>query len=202
PETIRRWRSKYQRRAFGLIPIQTRDFIMNGSGPAYAWHVIDAAISLQNEGVGLVPGGLGGAGGGVVPFVGSYAFSTGGGDIAQHPRSATFRESIEAAFVVIEHTALKGVSATQLADYALMHGMLQVQRDRGASLGADSILSLFDVASATDAPPSLTRLDLALLVSLYSTRPGLGEYRQRRAMIEPFQRVMAYGEEGIEREGD
>ncbi|MDJ0978988.1 MAG: hypothetical protein QNI87_10695 [Erythrobacter sp.] len=205
PATIKRWRQQYNRTAFGLIPPHARDTVMRSGGPAYAWHVLFQGAS-QNGGAMTVSSLTGGAG--FSNFTGGLGLSDGLAiNLAHnnHPVNPYIRipypEEITRAFVLVERDALEGVSAIQLADYALMRGMMQIQLRRGPSKKADTILNLFDQDLAVDQrQPSLTRVDLALLVSLYSARSDVSANRQRADMMEPFQRVLAYGEAGVEKD--
>lgn len=193
PATISDWRTRHHRRVFGSMPNHARDTVMRGSGPAYAWHIVDRDPEVMANTLGTSA------------FVGGGTMLDGfpANIFLPMPRNPHMLievpEVIFRSFVLIERDALAGVSATQLADYALMRGMMQVQNDLGAAPQVESILNLFgEGRTPATAPPSLTRIDLAMLVSLYATRGNVGASRQRGDMMEPFRRVMAYGEAGLE----
>jgi hypothetical protein len=197
PATIKDWRTRHHRRAFGNIPNHMRDTVMRGPGPAYAWHIVDRGRGVFANSLGT-SAFVGGSGTALDGFPATVFLSV--------PRNGNMlievSEMIYRSFVLIERDALAGVSATQLADYALMRGMMQVQNDLGAAPQVESILNLFgEGRTPAAAPPSLTRVDLAMLVSLYSSRDNVGAGRQRGDMLEPFRRVMAYGEAGLEEPG-
>ncbi|WP_090200319.1 hypothetical protein [Erythrobacter sp. HL-111] len=195
PATIKDWRKRHPWRTFGAMPHHARDTVMRGPGPAYAWHVVDRGRSVfaNSLGTSAFVGGGGTALDGM-PATAFLPMPRNGNMLIEVP------EAIYRSFVLIERDALESVSATQLADYALMRGMMQVQADRKDAHKADSILNLFE-GDRTKASPSLTRIDLAMLVSLYSSRDNVGASRQRGDMLEPFRQVMAYGEAGLEGSG-
>lgn len=190
-ETIKRWRVKHNRRAFGWIPPHARNTVMWSGGPAYAWHIVDrGGVNMQSAA-------------GVTTLVGGGLETLG----TNNPRFTNTRmrlgatEVIYTSFVLVERDALEDVTAIQLADYALMRGMMQIQPKKIADMEQETILTLFERDRAgQESFPSLTKVDLALLVSLYSARGDVGAGRQRGDMLEPFQRVLAYGEAGVDKD--
>jgi hypothetical protein len=79
------------------------------------------------------------------------------------------RRDIISAMVLIEPSAARGLSVTQLADYATMRALSD---DAGERIGAPraTILRLFDAGA--DKPAALTDSDWIFLRTLYSTQPN------------------------------
>ncbi|MEM7689345.1 MAG: hypothetical protein AAF291_10020 [Pseudomonadota bacterium] len=195
PATIKRWRREYNRQTFGWMPPHARNTVMWSDGPAYAWHIVDRGGSRLSNASGS-SSLLAGAG----SLDGALA-----NPVLANPSNPHMQigvpEVIYTGFVLVERDALDGVSATQLADYGLMRGMMQIQLKQDTSKQADSILNLFDDGvKPQEHHPSLTRVDLALLVSLYSARGNVSAGRQRGDMLEPFKRVLAHGEAGVDQQ--
>ncbi|MGB3472409.1 MAG: hypothetical protein WBA51_16465 [Erythrobacter sp.] len=184
PKAIRYLREKNARASFGIMPLWQRDLIERREGPVYSWQQTypygadsdAAAVSNLVNGGPLGEGAL------------NFNF------IYQNPRMRTpvttaFRHST----VMVERAALEDVSPTQLADFAVMRGLVTAREDRfreGART-ADSILNLFDPAVDPDERlPSLGRMDLALLTSLYAAPDDVNANRQRGRMVKTFKAVL------------
>jgi hypothetical protein len=78
--------------------------------------------------------------------------------------SAT-RNDILSAMVLFDRDAVKGLSLTQLADYATFHALAHTLPD-AAALGQPTILTLFD--GGEPKPAGLTEFDHAYLSQLYA----------------------------------
>lgn len=80
------------------------------------------------------------------------------------------RLDIVSAVVLIDITAVDGMSVMQLADYAVMRSLART-RSVDSDAAAETILSLFDPGGAR--PAELTAFDLAYLRSVYGSLPNL-----------------------------
>jgi hypothetical protein len=130
-------------------------------GPASAWH---AEIMVN-------------AGGQALPMRGGfYVNQTGlvGGRIKVPARSVFI-----AAAVVVERRALEGLSAIQLADYALMRALARTEPDRLTAASPPSILSVLEAPMGSEIPLTLTRWDLGFLRGLNAAAPNLRTPQQR-----------------------
>lgn len=130
-------------------------------GPASAWH---AQIMVN-------------AGGQALPMRGGfYVNQTGlvGGRIKVPTRSVFI-----AAAVVVERRALEGLSATQLADYALMRALARTEPHRLTAASPPSILSVLEAPMGSEIPLTLTRWDLGFLRGLNASTPNLRTAQQR-----------------------
>lgn len=183
-DMIRELRKKRARSAFGWIPLHERTRIENLDGPVYAWQQVfpysaEGGLPIAS---GNAPGLFEGL---PINFV---------SPACQNPRiclptQLAFRHAI----VLVERKALDDISVTQLADYALMRGLAQVQedKDRGGARDADTILNLFDAGiSDVERMPSISRMDLAMLTSLYSVAGNVNANRQRGRMVATFREVL------------
>ena len=184
-ETIRFLRRNKARGAFGNIPIHQRDTIERRSGPVFSWQQTFSygADSRQIIDPNPINGGA------FDPAALGINF------IYDNPR---LRMGAEAGFrhatVLVQRDALDDVSAIQLADFAVMRGLVPAREDefRQGARTADSILNLFDPSVKTDARlPSLGRMDLALLTSLYAAPDNVNANRQRGQMVKTFRAVLA-----------
>jgi hypothetical protein len=80
------------------------------------------------------------------------------------------RSDIVSSFLVLEREAVRGMTLTQLADYATMRGLAQTRPpEAGAPL--DTILTLFD--SEGPHPAEMTEFDSAYLAALYDSIPNM-----------------------------
>lgn len=130
-------------------------------GPASAWH---AEIVVN-------------AGGHALPMRGGfYLNQTGlvGGRIKIPTRSVFI-----AAAVVVERQALEGLSAIQLADYALMRALARTEPERLTAASPPSILSVLEAPMGSEIPLTLTRWDLGFLRGLNAATPNLRTAQQR-----------------------
>jgi hypothetical protein len=84
---------------------------------------------------------------------------------------AATRQDIVYSLVLIDRSAVRGLSVNQLADYATVRALVH-SPPSAQETGGDSILALFDSTQATR-PAELTSFDHALLGSLYYGIPNL-----------------------------
>lgn len=83
------------------------------------------------------------------------------------------RQDITASMVLIDRSAIEGLSIDQLADYATLYGLADFVPE--ATAETPTIQRLFDEGQDT-APEGLTNYDLAYLERLYSSIPNLPAY--------------------------
>lgn len=184
PEMIRYLRTKAARSAFGLMPPHLINTIERRKGPVFSWQQM-----LQygaDTGQAIAPN-LVNAGPGDPATLGiNYIYS--------NPRLRMGANSLfRHATVLVEREALDNVSAIQLADFAVMRGLVPAREDeyRRTARSKDSILNLFDPAlEPDDRLPSLGRTDLALLTALYAAPENVNASRQRGRMVNTFRTVL------------
>ena len=73
------------------------------------------------------------------------------------------------SMVVVELSALKGLSVTQVADYAAMRAFADTDPLGARNAGAPTILTILEARDDQSIPLTLTQWDLAYLKSLYAT---------------------------------
>jgi len=109
-------------------------------------------------------------------------------------RSGTMPQFI-ASMVVVERSALTGLSATQVADFAAMRAFADTDPHRAAASGAPTILTMLDKANDQMVPVTLTHWDLGYLKSLYATSNAYYASYQRGDMEHVLAREVANGGE-------
>jgi hypothetical protein len=134
-------------------------------GSASAWH---AEVRLNADGRAL-------------PMQGGVAVNQTGR--AQSRIAASARPAFVAAAVVVEREALTGLSATQLADYALMRALARTDPGRLPASAPPTILRVLDAPADSEVPVSLTRWDLGFLRGLYASRANLNAAAQRGEIV-------------------
>lgn len=123
------------------------DAALSGRDPAYVFHAVQPTVRIGEGDAVLADGPM--------------PFWTKENSYLRTP------QDLVTTLVVIDHTALSGQTAEQLADYATLR--LLAPTGEIAADGArasDTILSLF--AAPADAPAQMTRADRAYLRSLYN----------------------------------
>lgn len=121
------------------------------------WNVtlpVDADTGLSAS---RIPGQVNNGGGSVMDYAPVTALRT------SSRLNSQYRQDMKRTFVIVDMNKLQGVSATQLADYAAMVSLAQVDPDADVSR-FDSILNLFDGSGAS---AGLTGWDRAYLGGLY-----------------------------------
>lgn len=135
-------------------------------GPVMAWHVegtLDAnGIQAAKAGTRDSPGG--------------YKVLNSMDSSRLLPASIPY---FAAGFVVIDVHALKGLSTTQLADYAAMRIFTRVDPEELEKTSAPTILKLLDTPFGGAAPITLTDWDMSFLKGLYSSDSRKFANRQR-----------------------
>ncbi|MEO1044640.1 MAG: hypothetical protein AAFX04_04300 [Pseudomonadota bacterium] len=181
---LRTLRRRY-RAAFGQMPLWQRDRLQRNEGPVYAWHTTDTisnedGTSRSRLGAGVpVPGG----GNSVIGSEAVNAARTSTKSLIGVP----VRQELRHAFVIIEQDAVAGMTTVQLADYALMRGLIQTDPEGPKKANIESVLELFDPElRSDDRPLSVRDWDVALLTALYKAPVNVRSARQRSAMRQFF----------------
>jgi hypothetical protein len=98
-----------------------------------------------------------------------------------------------ASMVMIERSALTGLSVTQVADFAAMRAFADTDPHRAAGSGAPTILTILDKAGDQMVPVTLTHWDLGYLKSLYATSNAYYASYQRGDMEHELVKELAKG---------
>lgn len=130
-------------------------------GPVSAWQ---ATISLSADGQPLSTQG----GFGVNRSTRSMSHIT-----------AATRPVFTASAVVVESSALTGLSTIQLADYAVMRGLARTDPHRLPADAPPSILTAIEAPMGSEVPITITRWDLGFLRGLYASTANLRAPQQR-----------------------
>ena len=94
------------------------------------------------------------------------------------------RRGFDASVVVVERVALGGLTATQLADYAAMRLLADVDPARLPEPAPATILSVLTAPPESQVPITMTQWDLGLLRGLYSASPNIpGSQRSSIARV-------------------
>lgn len=110
------------------------------------------------------------------------------------PTEPTFVASV----VVIDLNAAAGLTVTELADFAAMRTLADVDPERVVATGAPTILGVLGQADDEPLPLTLTYWDLGFLKALYSTENSYYVHYQRGDM----ERVMKKELQQVERSND
>lgn len=95
---------------------------------------------------------------------------------------ASTRPHFIASILVVELESLRGLSLTQLADYAAMRTFARTDPDRLQGSPAPSILKMFDMPENSPLPITMTDWDFNFLKGLYSADPDAYANRQKSAI--------------------
>jgi len=90
------------------------------------------------------------------------------------------------SFVVVSAQAVDGLTLNQIADYAAMRALAKTRPPQ--SMGAPTILGVFDQDSSRAKASELTSWDVAYLRSLYLTDNGLAAHSQESAIAGAIRR--------------
>lgn len=152
--------------AFGMMSARQIRRLSRSAGPAAAWQLegpVDA------DGIPL-------------PWddkLGAYTNETTNG--ASRIRTIG-RRGFDASVVVVEIDALRGLTATQLADYAAMRLFAKLDPARLPASPPPTILTILEAPMGTAVPITLTDWDVGLLRGLYTTPADLNANAQRSAI--------------------
>ena len=168
---------------FEDIPLHDLHALLDEPGPVHAWQGVEL---LDNSGfpVGIRdPNGVHGPS----PVAEAPVAK---GFMPSRLQQA-FRRRIDTAFVVIDAKAIDGLTLMQVADYAAMRTLAITRNPKGASMAQDSILTLFDGASGSSKPASLSRSDAAYLHALYATSSATLASTQKSNMAQSINRALS-----------
>ncbi len=160
---LRRKHSNY----FGQLSLGRIRDLDRHPGPAVAWHLQGPPLSARGTETFFDDG------------IGAYVNRT------TEPESRLYssgRPQFEGAVVVVERKALKGLTVTQLADYAAMRAFAGSNPARLGQSGLTTILGVLDAPPESQVPLSLTATDFAFLRSYYSAPRNLHASAQRSAI--------------------
>lgn len=160
---IKGLRAKFPAYFEGVSDSRVED-MLEDAGPAAAWHVEGR---LDADGIEVPRDAVTG-----VRFVERT-------DVASRVSMAS-RPHFVASIVVVELDALKGLTATQLGDYAAMRAFARTEPSR--LNGQWSILNVIDAPMDSAVPITLTEWDLAFLKSLYGSSADRLAKQQRGEM--------------------
>ena len=181
---IKLLRSK-KARLFGSLTGREKDRIEQSGGPVYSWKATQTLGSdsrhSANAGSFAFQAGSNGPGGGV-----ALGGSSVNGQTTQ-VKSKISRSTVEGigySYLLIDSKALDGISAAQLADYAAMVTLIDIDVGNDTQVPNGSILSLFsETEDKSLNPASLSGGDLLLLRGLYKVPANVKASLQRSAMI-------------------
>ena len=152
-----------------MSPRQHRRLVRQ-PGPAAVWHLHGPLLTTDGREMPSVSGDNGG------DYYVNFTINPGSRiTIPTYPQFA-------AAMVVVERGALDGLTTIQLADYASMRAFAQLDPARLADSAAPTILKVLEVPMGGSVPITLTRWDLGLLRSLYTSPTNLAAAAQRSAI--------------------
>lgn len=111
------------------------------------------------------------------------------------------RQYFFAAAVVVESSALEGLSATQLADYAAMRAFARIDPTRLDSTSAPTILRVLGAPRGTALPITLTEWDFGFLKGLYASSANLHGGAQRSEIGHTVEKEVKGGGNGADKPG-
>ncbi len=161
-DRMMRW---LRRQAPGLFidPLGDRIRIDDQEGPAIAWQVQGR---LDADGMEAS-----------VDLVGNYYVVE--STISPSRITAASRPHFQASVLVVEVDALKGLTTTQVADYAAMRVFARTDPERLDRSSAPTILRILDSPIGSEVPITLTEWDLGFLRGLYGSAENHYASRQR-----------------------
>ncbi|WP_417622146.1 hypothetical protein [Parasphingorhabdus sp.] len=172
-------------RLFGSLTHSERDRIEQSGGPVYSWKTTETmgSDSDYNAAGGTFTFMAGSNGPGGEPALGG-AQTNGQATQVKSKISRSTIEGISYSYLLIDSKALPGISAAQLADYAAMVSLIDIDVGSDNQVPEGSILSLFsETEDESLRPTSLSGGDLLLLRGLYKVPANVKASLQRSAMI-------------------
>lgn len=105
------------------------------------------------------------------------------------------RKDLLTAIVIVQESALDGLTTTQLADYVAMRAFVQTEPKRLGAASGNSILAVIDAPMGSSVPLTLTAWDLSFLKAFYaSNRNSYATYQRsemRRLMTRELDKVQS-----------
>ena len=159
-EQLRRDRPEY----FGVLSAREIRNLLRDPGPAAAWHLAGPPVSARGSEVQ------------VDPATGWYTNRT--TEAVSRIHSAV-RPSFDGAVVVVQRSALAGLTVAQLADYAALRALTGADPARLARSSVPSILRVLEAPMGSAVPVTMTRWDFGFLRGFYSSPRNLSTAAQR-----------------------
>jgi len=113
---------------------------------------------------------------------------------------ASSRPHFIGSVVVVELSALAGLSTTQFADYAALRTFARTDPSRLDASRAPTILTILDQPMGSEVPMTLTKWDMSFLTSLYSAPDNQFAGRQRSEMKREFKKELGQADAQKEQE--
>ncbi len=175
---------------FSSLTHSQRDKMVLSGGPVYSWKssqrmASDSGTDARAGSYSVVgdDGNLG-----VMSFGGQRSH------VKSKIKKTTFT-GISYSYLLIESRALTGVSPTQLADYASVASLIDIDVNFDTAPPASSILSLFsDLVDDQSKPQNLSNGDLLMLRGLYKVPANVKASLQRSAMLHAIEQSLASDE--------
>ena len=104
--------------------------------------------------------------------------------------------AVAMSVVIVDREALRGLTPTQIADYALMRTLTDPSADAAKGSKQFTILQAIDAPMGSAVPQSLTEWDLAYLKGRYSGDPARYGQSQRAAIQRSVERAAAKSGKG------
>lgn len=169
---------------FNSLTHRERDKMMESNGPVYSWK---ATMAMSN-------GGQHSARVGTIDIISATLGAISVRGQRSHVKSKikqTDFVGINYSYLLIENRALKDVSLNQLADYAALVSMIDIDINFETSPPANSILSLFSEAPADQSKPgSISEGDVLMLRGLYKVPANVKAPLQRSAMLHTIDKAL------------
>lgn len=162
---------------FGELSLPARDRITKPKRTSYAWRAnyLGAADGRAVENAAGVLGGQLGEFFADVPTVRS--FGTGSRIVLPVVQTTA------TAFLVLDITRTPGMSLQQIADFATLNLLLDLDHDAQDHARTDSILGLFDAADPSTAPARMSAFDRALAKAVYTPQSLAASDNRVRAQL-------------------
>lgn len=169
---------KKQHRVFSTMTHRERDKLVESGGPVYSWKATQqmASDSIHPARAGTID--MKSEGTGPISVRGQRTHVK---SLIKKPEFA----GIVYSYLLIENKALSGVSLNQLADYAAVVSLIDINVNfETAPPPPGSILSLFSETQTDQTPPqSISEGDLLMVRGLYKVAPNVKAPLQRSAML-------------------
>jgi hypothetical protein len=162
-ELIRKQRPDY------LVSLSEKDVdeLENSAGPAAAWQLADSDVNAD---------------GAEIPWDPKSQWSINSTIDPPSRITVPARTRFYAAIVVVERSALAGLTTTQLADYAALRAYTGANPARLRNSNVPTILRILEAPMGTAIPLTMTSWDFGFLRGFYSSRRDLGTAAQRSSI--------------------
>lgn len=174
-ETLRRRHPEF----LGNMPARQIRRLLRDPGPAAAWQVNGPPLNADGQPMGIAR----------MTIADQQPDADGSFYMNDTSRpdsriSAAARRPFVAAMVVVEGSALDGLTTTQLADYAAMRAFARIEPARLPAGGPPTILRILEAPMGSEVPLTLTPTDLGFLRGLYASDKNLYAGAQRSEIRE------------------